>query len=231
MQSTPDLTMYRLIHRGMRNDTARVAAALASMGEPAARRAGSLARWYDGFLTEFRGHHTIEDDLFIPAISAHVAGLEVVIERIDREHASLNRALESLGQSLAALAAPDVRWTQARGDAVACATEASELLTAHLDFEDDEILPLFERHMSAEEYQALNQAALKHNSFKALLFAVPWVVSQTTPEEKTQVLAEAPMPMRLIWRATRGRYARLSGEVFGATAVSPLFATAGKDVA
>jgi hypothetical protein len=241
MQTTPDLTLYRLIHRGMRNDTARLAAALTSMRVPDERRAVALAHWYKGFVTEFHGHHTIEDAIFFPAIADRVTGFERSTARIDREHAALNSALESVGQSIEALASRDVAWTEARGDAVACATEAVEILTAHLDFEDDDILPLFERHMSFEEYEELNQRALKHNSFKALLFAVPWVISQTTPTEQKAVLAAAPMPMRVIWRATRGRYARLSTAALGDAAFSPVagdagrnddqFATAGKDVA
>jgi hemerythrin-like domain-containing protein len=199
----------------MRNDAARLAAALTSMASPDERRAAAIARWYQGFLTEFHGHHTIEDDFFFPALAERVAQFDGVIARVDREHAALNSALESVGQSVEVLASRGVRWTEARADALGCAAEAVEILTAHLDFEDDEILPLFERHMSAEEYEELNQKALKHNTFKALLFAVPWVVSQTTPQEKTEVLAMAPMPMRVIWRATRGRYARLERDVFG----------------
>ena len=146
MQQTPDLTLYRLIHRGMRRDTARVVTALASMAEPDERRAASLNRWYAGFLTEFHGHHTVEDAVFFPAIGAHVAGFDDVIARIDREHAALNSALESLGQTLGTLAARDVRWTQARNDASASAAEASDILTAHLDFEGGEILRLCERN-------------------------------------------------------------------------------------
>ena len=45
MQTTPDLTLYRLIHRGMSNDTTRLAAELTSMDTPDDRRPLAIARW------------------------------------------------------------------------------------------------------------------------------------------------------------------------------------------
>ena len=68
MQPLPDLTLYRIIHRGMRTGTARVADALTTMRSPDVDRAGRLAQWYEGFLEEFHLHHTVEDTIFFPAL-------------------------------------------------------------------------------------------------------------------------------------------------------------------
>jgi hypothetical protein len=65
MTEQPDLTLYKLIHKGMRADTARLAAAVSGLTE--ADRAGrmpALVRWYDGFFHDFELHHAAEDELF-----------------------------------------------------------------------------------------------------------------------------------------------------------------------
>ena len=86
----------------------------------------------------------------------------------------------------------------------------------HLDHEDVDVVPLFVRHMSKIDYDELGERALKAAPPKALLFTVPWIMSQAEGEERAKVFREAELPMKVIWYATRGRYARLAEKAFGA---------------
>lgn len=236
MHQLPDLTLYRLIHRGMRTGTARVADALSTMRSPDPDRAARLAQWFEGFLGEFHLHHTVEDTIFFPALGQHVAGFDRAVARIDVEHEQLDHSLTALDEAMAALAvANPAGWAIARSVAHDLAEVATHDVAAHLDFEDDEILPLFVRHMTKEEYDVLGDAALKQGKLRSLLFTVPFVMSQATDAERTKILEEAPLPLRLVHRTSRGRYARLERDVFGdhvpASAVRVPAATSGKDAA
>jgi hypothetical protein len=59
-----------------------------------------------------------------------------------------------------------------------------------------------------------------------LAFPVPWVVSQTTPEEKAGLLATAALPMKVLWYASRGRYDRLATRALGGPVATPVAAAA-----
>lgn len=237
MHQLPDLTLYRLIHRGMRSGTARVADVLATMRTPDLDRAARLAQWYGGFLEEFHLHHTVEDTIFFPALGSVVAGFDRAIARVDDEHATLDRSLTALDEALCALAtSTPATWAIARGAAHDLADVATAEVVEHLDFEDDEILPLFVRHMSKADYDVLGDAALKQGKLRSLFFTVPFIMGQATDDERTQILAEAPLPLRLVYRASRARYARLERDVFGEVAVPAVgrdraVATSGKGAA
>jgi hypothetical protein len=72
--------------------------------------------------------------------------------------------------------------------------------------------------MSVLEYDELGERALKNAKLNHLVFGVPWVVSQSTDEERAGLLAKAGIPMKMLWYATRGRYARLARKALGEAA-------------
>ena len=216
MTETPDLTLYHLMHRGMRADTARLAAAVKRITEAdRTTRVPVLRRWYAGFMHEFEDHHSAEDDIFFPALADRVPVFADQIARLDAEHHRLETALTAVGEALVQLGDREVAWRSVYADAVDALAGADNELTLHLDFEDADVLPLFVRHMSVLEYEDLGERALKNAKLNHLVFGVPWVVSQATDEERAGLLAKAEMPMKMLWYATRGRYARLSRKALG----------------
>ena len=93
-------------------------------------------------------------------------------------------------------------------------------MDAHLDFEDEAILPLFARHFSVERYEALEMQAQKSLGIgKQAAFTVPFLAASVTPELREQLLGGAPAPLRILYRMTKGRYARLTVAAFGLDAV------------
>jgi hypothetical protein len=161
---------------------------------------------------EIVAHHTVEDELFFPALVERVPEAARHVTRTDADH-------HHLDELLAACTAAIGRMAEG-GDATEAATlliEVADHLDEHLDFEDAEVLPLFERHFTAEEYQALDAKAVEHVGIgKQAAFTVPFVVSYTTAAEFERMLAEAPRPMRVLWRLTRRRHARLARLALGA---------------
>jgi hemerythrin-like domain-containing protein len=198
------LESYLRIHRALRT-SARALAGTA--GEPADRATtAARVRWYRGFAGEIRCHHHIEDELLFPALRDRVATYADHAARLDGDHADLDVVLDGLSD---ALAAGD------HGRAGRLAGELADHLDEHLAYEDAEIAPLFARHFTTAEFDELNAKAITMTPPRQLSFTVPWLMASITPDEQAVVLAEAPKVMRLVWRATRGRYGRRSARALG----------------
>jgi hypothetical protein len=194
----------------MRRDASRLRDAVAHLTETdRRRRAPMMSRWYSGFLGEFRHHHTVEDEIFFPALANRVPAFADEVARLEDEHRLLEEALVAVEGSMVDLADLGTSYTTSHQRAVDTIDAARSELTAHLDHEDDDVLPLFVAHMSVIEFDEIEERAAKSLPRSQITFSVPWLVSQTTDEERRHLMAGAPLFLRLVWYLTRGRYARL----------------------
>jgi hypothetical protein len=216
MSATPDLTRYQLVHDAMRAGARQLADALASMDPADHRRAQALRWWCDGFIGELHAHHTVEDELFFPALAARVPSFAQELDAsLGSEHVELDAIMSALQDAVRALATGD-HIVRDHAAATASAEELSTFLDRHLEIEDDDVLPLFARHFTAEEYQDLDDQALKAIPPRQLLFTVPWAMCTGGPATREQVLADAPLAVRIIWTLTRRRYVRRTTLAMGA---------------
>jgi hypothetical protein len=220
MHVTPDLTRYQLAHDAMRLGARQLADALATTDPADADRARALRWWCDGFIGELHAHHTVEDELFFPALAARVPTFAREHDAVlAAEHVELDEIMTALQAAAQGLASGrDVEDHLAV--ATARAEELSAFLDHHLGIEDDDVLPLFARHFTAEEYQRLDDQALKSIGPRQLLFTVPWAVCAGDPDTRAQVLADAPLPVRVIWVLTRRRYVRRATLALGIPAMA-----------
>jgi len=214
--NTPDLTLYYVVHRRMRESSRQLAAALATLDESDRRERGrQLVRWYGGFEGELHVHHTVEDNIFFPALFEKVPSLRGYLDRIEDEHVHLNELLISTGASLVEIANPMTSFADAVGSAVKLAAELEALLETHLDFEDAEVLPLFTRHMDGDEYKALDDKAMGKPEIGQLKFTVPWIMAGVSADEQRHLFEGAPFMMKVVWLATRRGYGRLEHAALG----------------
>jgi hypothetical protein len=212
----PDLTTYHVLHRGMRLDSTRLAAAVAALAESErSTRGPAMSRWYAGYYGELHEHHTVEDEIFFPAILERVPVFDSQIDRIEAEHHRLEDVLVETSARLARLGDPAVDWPVASAEAADITSELRNLLDVHLGFEDADVLPLFVRHFGHEEYEDLDERARRHTKLGLLAFSIPWAVEAATEDEFQHMLTTAPLAFRLLWRATRRRYNRMAREAFG----------------
>lgn len=197
--ASPDVESYLRVHRALRASAGRLAEATSRPADRLTSKA--RRRWYEGFAGEIRCHHHIEDELLFPAIATRVATYPEIAPKLDADHADLDVLLDDLG---AAIAASDPVT------APALAAALRDHLDEHLAFEDAEIAPLFVRHFTAAEYDDLDARAVKMTPLKQLFFTAPWLMSHLDATEREQLLATVPKAMTVLWKATRGRYARLA---------------------
>ena len=214
----PDLTTYRVLHRGMRLDSARLAGAVATLDEAERTTRGpALARWYAGYYGELHEHHTVEDTIFFPAILERVPVFDSQIDRIEAEHHRLEDVLVETAARLGRLGDPGVAWPAAVAEAADITAELRDLLDGHLGFEDADVLPLFVRHLTREDYEDLSERALKHVKLGQLTFGIPWAVEAATEDEFRHMYANAPLAFKVLWYTTRRRYNRMARQAFGSS--------------
>jgi hemerythrin-like domain-containing protein len=211
---TPDLTTYLQIHRAMRTSAAQLRNAVHDLERTDRRRARHLAWWFDGFAGELHMHHVVEDEIFFPALAARVPTYSDHGDGLAADHVRLEELLAELGVLLHRLAR-DEEWIVTRTRALDLANELHDHLDEHLGLEDDDVLPLFARHFTAAEYEAMHQQAMKKGSLIQLAFTVPWLCSNLEPHELAAAFDGAPGILRVLWRATRGRYARRATAALG----------------
>ena len=219
MYETPDLTLYQLVHDAMRTGARQLADALDSLDMADRSRAQALRWWCDGFIGELHAHHTVEDELFFPALAARVPSFAQELDpTLGAEHV-VDSIMTALQEGVRAVAA-DGDDAAAHAAAATSARELSSFLDRHLGIEDDDVLPLFARHFTAAEYQAIDDQALKRIPPRQLLFSIPWAACAGDPATRARLLAEAPLPVRIIWALTRRRYVRRTTLAMGAPAMA-----------
>ncbi|MEZ5296552.1 MAG: hemerythrin domain-containing protein [Ilumatobacteraceae bacterium] len=204
--TVPDLSAYRAAHSALRASATALADALRTVRPDDRRRVAALQRWFTGYRAELEIHHRNEDELFFPALDARVPAYGQYRAAMDADHHRLDETMNALSRSLD------------DGDVAGAAAAADVLdreLADHLTVEDSDVLPMFERHFSADEYAVLDAAAIRSVPLRHAFFTVPWFVATAPADTAARVLADAPVAMRIVERLTRRRYARLVAAAFG----------------
>ena len=214
MEPTADLRFYLQIHAKLRADSARYVASVERAVETDRTRRSALRRWAEGFVDELLEHHHAEDDHLFPDLAARVPASRPVLARLDADHRLLDDVLERWVAAARDISKQDRPFAASRDELLAASIELRDHLAEHLGIEDADIIPLFIRHYSAAEYGALQARAAADARKQGIAFYVPWIVDALEGDVREQVLSEAPLAMRLLWRATRRRHAKLVAATF-----------------
>jgi hemerythrin-like domain-containing protein len=215
--TAPDMDDYRVIHHCIRIAPHRMAAALADIEPGDLVRARAMARYWVGYAGEVLAHHTVEDEIFFPRLAERVPVVAEHLARVGADHHRLDELMEEAGAALERFAAS--ASLAAADDAAAVLRELARHMDRHLDFEDEDLVPLFTRHFTAAEYDELTEAAMKGLALGQALFSVPFIMHWATPEDQAKLLADAPLPLRVVYRLTRRRHARLTALALGRAGV------------
>lgn len=215
--TAPDLSTYRAIHLALRGGADAMAAVAATVQPGNRPKIDALRRYWAGYSAELLKHHTTEDDVFFPALVGRVPVAAELIERTDAEHHGLDVIVARCHAAVSALVA-GVRSP----DLGAAFADLADLMARHLDFEDDDLIPLFERHFTVEDYAVLEEQAMKLLGLRGAAFTVPFVMHFADPDQRDELLAGAPVPFRILYRLTRRGHARLAATLgAGGARVAP----------
>ena len=227
MDNQPDLSFYFAIHQAQRDAIGRYRNAVSTLAEgERADRGKALTRWARGFVLELEEHHYIEDAFFFTSLRSKVASAEAIIDGLEADHRRLDDLVGRWPAIAKALADPTVPFVDAKAEAGVFGEELDEFLHRHLAVEDQDLLPLFWRHYSAEVYDAVFQQAVKHSKKAGMWFVAPFTVDLFAEgPERDAFLASVPGILRLFHRLVRPSYDRLVSKAFGPASTSPAGAT------
>jgi hemerythrin-like domain-containing protein len=146
-----------IVHRVFRREFALLPALLRDVADGDTERVERLGDHVRLLLDVLDHHHAGEDLLLWPRLRERAPERVALFDAMDADHTGLH---ELLGE----LAALLVTWrgTAAASDAQALADAVEALgppLLAHLDREEDEVLPLIDALLTQEEWNALGERA------------------------------------------------------------------------
>lgn len=206
-----DTSDFLAIHTCLRRAGRALAEAVAGHDPRDRSRARSLLRYWEGYAGEILLHHTVEDEIFYPALVERVPVAAEHLGRIDADHHTLDELMAEGHIAMTHLAAGGPTRPAAY-----VLRHLDHVMRVHLDYEDADVVSLFPSHFDQHEYEALAKAAGRSVSFKQARFTVPFVGSWLDDEQREQMLGEAPMPFRLLYRVTRSGHERLAAAALGA---------------
>jgi hemerythrin-like domain-containing protein len=201
----PMLAGFAAMHAAMRRDAARLPGAIAA-ADPG--RAAALVRWYTRFGHTIEAHHTREDDVIWPRLAERSATFAAALPVLEDDHHALDVALAAAGDAIAALAADPTE--PARAAAIAAAEELATILVDHLDREESAAFDEIVLRFTEAEWTAIEEAVMRQTPVRALAFEAPWALLAQDEAVRAELIADAPAPLRLLYRWTfLPRYQRL----------------------
>lgn len=194
-----DTADMRMVHRVFRREFALLPAMVRAVRPGDTARSARVAEHAREHIDALEHHHHGEDELLWPPLAARAAFDPDVLDRMRAQHhdvaALLARATDLL-----------TRWTQTAGaddreqlaDVLAATSSA---LVAHLDEEEQHILPTVERHITSAEWAEVGKRGMASIPPKRRLVFLAHILEDATPEERTTFLTtHVPPPVRLAYR-------------------------------
>lgn len=197
-----DLTILELIHRALRRDLARLAAALRAPTMDR-RSAQALHAQWQRFARQLHGHHTAEDRLVWPVVERRANGAASdVLAAMVAEHATLDPLLDKVGAGFTRLAAAPggAASVTLAADLAVDLDELARTLDAHLQHEERDAVPLLERYLTPADLDRVSATQRREAGLRGARQFLPWVLEGAPPADRARLMAEMPPPFRLLVR-------------------------------
>jgi len=192
-----------VVHRTFRREFRLLPELVRRVAPGDTARATVLANHARLVLDGLHMHHTGEDDLLWPKLLERAAPDAELVHRMEEQHERVHDALEHLRPALD-------RWeAEARpavtGEVAAGFDTLREALLEHLDDEERYILPLAARHITQSEWNELGEHGTKQMRMSQLPILFGAVNEEASPEERAEMLAVVPAPVRLLLKTVFAR--------------------------
>ena len=204
-----DMYMMYVMHHAFRRDLTKLTEA-AECTPVTDRVAWTLLkqRW-EVFAEALHGHHSGEDAGLWPLLLERGTPEDVdTLEAMEAEHAEIDPILTACAKGFEAVTtATDPVAAAHLADRLAAARDT---LLAHMGHEESDALALVQKYMTQADWDHVVENNFDRKTSPRLLFAaVPWIAHELPRDAVDALLAEAGLPMKLVWLATRRRFERL----------------------
>jgi iron-sulfur cluster repair protein YtfE (RIC family) len=206
-EPAPDLTDYRVVHRAMAIDLARLTRAAAELVDrPDRARMAALRYYLRAVSGEIESHHHVEDEHVWPFLVT-VAGKQAALVPLTGDHDRLDPLL----QRVAALGALELSSPALVG----ALDELTELLVRHIADEERDVFPMIERFVRPADYRRLQKRFQANLRLSLMPFLLPWVLRHASASERRMLLAHAGWPARVLLRIFEPGFRAREELVFG----------------
>ncbi|GAA3229157.1 hypothetical protein GCM10017691_20970 [Pseudonocardia petroleophila] len=203
-----------IIHRIFRRQFAEVRALLPGVPATDAVRVGAVADHLGFLLDSLHMHHTTEDDLIWPKLLDRVGRDAPLVERMAAQHQGIDGSVAQVRAARSAWHSDPAPTTSA-----ALADRIGEFLAVldeHLDDEEQAVVPLIDRHLTAAELQEVGERGFEKFTPAQRWIALGQLLEVATPAEAATFLDDLPLPIKVLWRMVgRRRYHRYITAVRG----------------
>ncbi|MFF9819601.1 hemerythrin domain-containing protein [Streptomyces sp. NPDC014006] len=201
-----------VLHRVFRREIPLLADLIEAAPPGDGQRVSTIADHLDLILGALREHHEGEDDLLWPKLRERAVPGDDVVARMAGQH-------EVIAGALATATDLSHQWrTQADRDAAlrlaAALRELGRHAAAHMDDEEEHLLPLMADHITPREWSEVGERGRHSVPKTKLLIFLGAILEDATAQERHLFLAQMPAPARLLWRTIGTRlYARTTARV------------------
>jgi hypothetical protein len=198
------------VHKVFRSSFGSAPEFIASAKGDDARRA-LIADYYGNVMSFLEVHHDGEEELLFPLLVERMPGSRDLVDQAKEAH---HQALAALNTSKDALS----EWTN-NGDADAGDLERSlatlnEVLCAHLDMEEAEIMPLAGDHLTIEEWGMLPAHGFANFKGDKIWLILGLIRENFTDHQRAEMLAHMPPPAVQMWETMgESSFNQMIGEV------------------
>jgi hemerythrin-like domain-containing protein len=194
----PDTHVMVVVHRVFRREVRllpRLVEATSAEDRPQVDRVVAHAR---EVLDTLHHHHTGEDELLWPRLRERAELDDDLVDRMQRQHEQVGGLLAEVGRLLPI-------WQQDpsgphRAELVDDLSRLSVALEAHLEEEEERILPLAEQHITVPEWNELGERGMASLPKDRVLVLLGYIFEETDPSERVEFLSNVPLPGRIAYR-------------------------------
>jgi predicted RNase H-like HicB family nuclease len=180
--TNPGWRIQLAIHRAVRRDISRLAAALTGGGDV---HIEAVRAYWTVTAAQLHHHHELEDTVFSPLMAERLGDrIETLLTRNSNQHEVMATTMDEFGTALAtadtiAVAAALARMQQA--------------IDAHLTAEEADILPLIPEAFTPDDFAYFQAESAKTNNASVFL---PWMLDDAPDEDLAFFTATMPGPVR-----------------------------------
>lgn len=193
----PDTRDMRVVHQVFLREYALLPGLVRGVDDGDTDRAATVADHARLVSELLHVHHTGEDVALWPVLLAQAPESAALVERMKDQHEQLLRLLSRADDDLPRwAAAPD----RAGGDSAAAVLEdLRAVLVEHLDQEEAEVLPLCERALTVEQWQAIGEHGRSHVPPERVFLVFGMILEQAPPEAAALMLGDLPPEVQTAW--------------------------------
>jgi hypothetical protein len=138
-----------------------------------------------------RHHHAAEDNLLFPLLAERRPGFDATTDELERQHADLDRLVRLVPSQLG------------------LAAELGEMMEAHLQAEEEHVLPVWLATFSEQEHEQFERMLRRSTPMSDVALLVSWLLDTSPSAARDVAAVNIPAPFRFVhrvwWRRTYER--------------------------